>query len=141
MLGNVWEWCKDVWVEGYTEESRAAASADSASAPRVIRGGSWYSVAQRVRAAFRDLFVPSNRHHYLGFRCAEFRQGVVSGARQRSEAEASSTSKVTASASAVVVSGARQGSEAEGAEQPGDRDPTSAAARPREDDGLSAQSN
>ena len=77
----------------------------------------------------------------LGFRCAEFRQGVVSGARQGSEAEASSTSKVTASASAVVVSGARQGSEAEGAEQPGDRDPTSAAARPREDDGLSAQSN
>ena len=34
------------------------------------------------------------------------------------------------------MSGARQGSEAEGAEQPGDRDPTSAAARPREDDGL-----
>jgi hypothetical protein len=41
----------------------------------------------------------------------------------------------------VVVSGERQGSEAEGAEQPGDRDPTSAAARPREDDGLSAQSS
>ena len=41
MLGNVWEWCKDVWVEDYTEKSRAAASADSASARRVIRGGSW----------------------------------------------------------------------------------------------------
>ena len=25
MLGNVWEWCEDVWVEDYTEKSRAAA--------------------------------------------------------------------------------------------------------------------
>ena len=115
MLGNVWEWCKDVWVEDYTEKSRAAASADSASAHRVIRGGSWLDDARYVRAAYRNHDEPSVRNDYLGFRCAEFRQGVVSGARQ--------------------------GSEAEGAEQPGDRDPTSAAARPREDDGLSAQSN
>ena len=110
MLGNVWEWCKDVWVEDYTEKSRAAASADSASAHRVIRGGSWSDDARYVRAAYRDHVEPSDRNDDLGFRCAEFRQGVVSGARQ--------------------------GSEAEGAEQPGDRDPTSAAARPREDDGL-----
>ena len=116
MLGNVWEWCKDVWVEDYTEKSRAAAS-DSASAHRVIRGGSWINDARYVRAAYRDHFEPSDRDDDLGFRCAEFRQGVVSGARQGG------------------------GSEAEGAEQPGDRDPTSAAARPREDDGLSAQSN
>ena len=103
MLGNVWEWCKDVWVEDYTEKSRAAVS-DSASALRVFRGGSWCNVALIVCAAYRDHFEPSNRRSYLGFRCAEFRQGVVSGARQ--------------------------GSEAEGAEQPGDRDPTSAAAYP-----------
>src|SRR5271166_2622684 len=97
MLGNVWEWCKDVWVEDYTEKSRAAASADSASAHRVIRGGSWGDDARRVRAAFRNHRGPSVRSYGLGFRCAEFRQGVVSGARQ--------------------------GSEAEGAEQPGDREP------------------
>ena len=55
MLGNVWEWCKDVWVEDYTEKSRAAASADSASAHRVIRGGSWYDVARGVRGVPRPL--------------------------------------------------------------------------------------
>ena len=109
MLGNAWEWCKDVWVEDYTEKSRAAA-ADSASAHRVIRGGSWLHDARLVRAADRDHYGPSNRNYYLGFRCAEFRQGVVSGAMQ--------------------------GSEAEGAEQPGDRDPTSEAARLGEDGGL-----
>ncbi len=140
MLGNVWEWCKDVWAEDYTEKSRAAVS-DSASALRVVRGGSWLGDARDVRAACRLRYEPSFRNDLLGFRCAEFREGVVSGASQGSKAEASSTSKVTATASAVVVSGASQGSEAEGAEQPGDRDPTSAAARPREDDGLSARSN
>jgi hypothetical protein len=139
MLGNVLEWCKDVWVEDYTEKSRAAMSADAAFAHRVIRGGSWSYDARYVRAAYRLRSVPSLRYDDPGFRCAEFRQGVVSGARQGSEAEASFTIKATASA--VVVSGARQGSEAEGAEQPGVRDPTSAAARPREDDGLSAQPN
>src|SRR5271165_1461704 len=60
MLGNVWEWCADVWVNDYTEKARAS-MAESASAPRVIRGG------------------------FLGFRCAEFREGLVSGGEGRAE--------------------------------------------------------
>jgi len=62
----------------------------------------------------------------------------VSGARQGSEAV---TAAGAVTLGSLVVSGAGQGSEAEGAEQPGDRDPTSAAARLDEDGGLSAQSN
>jgi len=139
MLGNVWEWCKDVWVEDYTEKSRAAASADSASARRVVRGGSWFLDARNVRAAYRYHREPSYRSYDLGFRCAEFRQGVVSGARQGSEIVTVAGAVTLGSLS--VVGRARQGSEAEGAKQPGDRDPTSAAARLDEDGGLSAQSN
>jgi len=80
MLGNVWEWCKDVWVEDYTEKYRAAVS-DSASARRVFRGGSWDYDARGVRAAYRSLLGPSSRPINLGFRCAEFRAGREPGER------------------------------------------------------------
>jgi formylglycine-generating enzyme required for sulfatase activity len=85
MLGNILEWCKDVCVEDYTEKSRAAASADSASAHRAIRGGSWVLGARYVRAAYRLHAVPWDRGIYLGFRCAEFREGLVSGGGGRAE--------------------------------------------------------
>ncbi len=42
-----------------------------ASAPRVLRGGSWNNDARNVRAAYRNHNEPSNRNHNLGFRCAE----------------------------------------------------------------------
>jgi len=74
ILGNVWEWCADVWVNDYTEKARAS-SAESAAARRVFRGGSWGLVARGVRAAFRYHYEPSYRDGYLGFRCAEFRPG------------------------------------------------------------------
>jgi formylglycine-generating enzyme required for sulfatase activity len=74
MLGNVWEWCADAWVPDYTLKARAA-GAGSASALRVIRGGSWLDGAQVVRAAYRSHYGPSGRHRNQGFRCAEFRTG------------------------------------------------------------------
>src|SRR5271157_3978617 len=84
MLGNVREWCADVWVNDYTEKARASA-AESASALRVLRGGSWGSDARYVRAAYRRLNEPSYRYYDLGFRCAEFREGLVSGGEGRAE--------------------------------------------------------
>jgi formylglycine-generating enzyme required for sulfatase activity len=74
ILGSVWEWCQDFWMNDYSEESRGEAI-DSISAHRVIRGGSWDFPPHYVRAAYRFHYEPSNRHGVLGFRCAEFRPG------------------------------------------------------------------
>ena len=41
----------------------------TASAERVIRGGSWNTNARNVRAAYRNRNHPSNRNDNLGFRC------------------------------------------------------------------------
>ena len=72
MLGNVWDWCIDEWASDYSEKA-----VKSASAHRVIRGGSWDRGARVVRAACRVNDKPSNRFNVLGFRCAEFRPGIT----------------------------------------------------------------
>jgi formylglycine-generating enzyme required for sulfatase activity len=56
MHGNVWQWCADEFAP------RASG--------RVIRGGSWNSVAGSCRAAIRGRGTPVNGNYSLGFRLA-----------------------------------------------------------------------
>ena len=68
MLGNVYEWCADM-----PRNYRATAIQNPsyyAGKLRVSRGGSWNSLAHRVRAALRNWGRPENRHDYLGVRLA-----------------------------------------------------------------------
>jgi formylglycine-generating enzyme required for sulfatase activity len=69
MSGNVWEWCQD--RKGQYDPS-APDETDPEGPPkgiaRVLRGGSWYGVAENCRSASRDKNAPNNRHNSFGFR-------------------------------------------------------------------------
>ncbi|WP_427500709.1 formylglycine-generating enzyme family protein [Methylomonas sp. MED-D] len=72
MLGNVWEWVQDDWHPNYNGApvDGCAWVSGEAGAARVVRGGSWNSVASFCRCACRSSDQPDYRVNFLGFRCA-----------------------------------------------------------------------
>jgi serine/threonine-protein kinase PpkA len=72
ILGNLWEWTCSRYDEDYGgAETRCAKATDDS--PRVLRGGSWYSGPQPIRAAGRNRAFPEARYSFLGLRLARDR--------------------------------------------------------------------
>ncbi len=65
--GNVWEWCRD-GKRKYSKTPQVDPTSDFEGSYRVIRGGSWLSLARSVRSACRDRGDPGYRYGNLGFR-------------------------------------------------------------------------
>ena len=74
MMGNVWEWCSDIYDSEYYEHSPSKdplASRHIESSNRVIRGGGWRSNVKCLRTTDRNNFIPtSKKFSDIGFRLA-----------------------------------------------------------------------
>jgi formylglycine-generating enzyme required for sulfatase activity len=69
--GNVWEWVSDWYgVDSYATGPTTDPTGPATGTSRVLRGGSWGSVAIDARSAFRVISTPSYRSSGIGFRLA-----------------------------------------------------------------------
>jgi formylglycine-generating enzyme required for sulfatase activity len=71
MAGNVWQWCDSTDYSKKLAKSKQTTKTSSESAlhePRAVRGGSFISVAQRVKSTFHFYLNPTYQYATIGFR-------------------------------------------------------------------------
>ena len=71
MLGNVFQWTEDCWNADYKGAPvDGTARMDGDCAERELRGGSWFSSPNYVRANYRNHFAADYRTSTVGIRLA-----------------------------------------------------------------------
>jgi formylglycine-generating enzyme required for sulfatase activity len=71
MIGNVWEWVQDCYVDDYTRApGDGSAATGVANCSRVLRGGAFNTGVKFIRTAYRNRQLPSQASRNFGFRVA-----------------------------------------------------------------------
>ncbi len=102
MHGNVWEWCLDWWNgKAYSSADATDPAGDATGLTRVLRGGSWNSVAEECRSAQRDFIMSYSSNFTFGFRIVclppeTYAVTVVKGTADKTEAAEGETVTITA---------------------------------------------
>ena len=69
LLGNVWEWCNDTYVEKFEQtENSNLIILDKTSSARVLRGGSFVDVKQQFINGFRKKELQNRKNKFISFR-------------------------------------------------------------------------
>ena len=72
MLGNVNEWCEDLYFKmQYSRKPDDPHKGASDGRYRVMRGGSWFHSAKSLRVSTRFSFHPEDGGEIVGFRCVK----------------------------------------------------------------------
>lgn len=71
MLGNVGEWTQACASKSYADEPKTASTVTPGCSRRVVRGGSWGTVARQLRSAERVSQPPTDRDDSIGIRVAK----------------------------------------------------------------------
>jgi len=69
MLGNVYEWCEDIYIKNaYEFHTKQNPVVNSGGFNRVVRGGSYINQPAEIRCAKRSNSPPREKLNYIGFR-------------------------------------------------------------------------
>jgi sulfatase modifying factor 1 len=75
MMGNVWEWCEDVYnSEAYTKLPKDSPVYHGSGEYRAMRGGGWSNGPLGIQSSHRVGLSPDFGHHALGFRLVKTAQ-------------------------------------------------------------------
>ncbi len=78
MAGNVREWVMDYYSpNAYSKNPAVNPKGPQSGKFRVVRGGSFLSSSEQIRASYRDKLLPTERYGNLGFRCAQSLYPVI----------------------------------------------------------------
>ena len=69
MTGNIWEWCRTLWLNDYKEYEKNVSDEPEGDNARVLRGASWDDGDPGfLRSSCRFYALPGFRGFYVGFR-------------------------------------------------------------------------